>query len=336
MAIAPDGRIFVCEQGGRVRLIRDGRLQRKPFLTVPVAAIGEQGLVGITLDPSFADNRRVYIAYTAHAPVRRQVIARFVAGPEVARPGSLQTLLELDANQDSLHVGGGLAFGRDGMLYVGTGDNSDERSAQSVHSTRGKLLRIRPDGRIPSDNPFGDASGRGRAVWAIGLRNAFGIAVDPVSGRMFVTDVGGDRFEEVNSGERGANYGWPILEGPAFEPPLESPVHSYGHDSGCAITRGTFFRPGRSRFPPAWTGRYFFAEYCRGEIRWLDPAAPGQAHLFSKTRVAGPVDLCAGPDGALYYLARGSASPQRGDHSSWGSVVRVLPAAAPARAPTGR
>jgi len=334
MAIAPDGRIFVCEQGGRVRVIRNGRLQRQPFLTVPTVAAGEQGLVGIALDPSFATSGHLYLTYTAATPARRQVVARCTAGPDRARPTSLTTLFELDDNRDSLHVGGGMCFGRDGKLYLGTGDNSDERSAQSLWSTRGKVLRLNRDGTIPNDNPFATVvTGRLRAVWARGLRNAFGLAADPGGGRLFITDVGGAQFEEVNEGARGANYGWPLCEGASRDTGFRAPLHAYGHDQGCAITRGTFYRPASPRFPAVWVGRYFFAEYCRSEIRWLDPARPAVAPLLLKTRVPGPVDLCTGPDGALYYLARGNTIPTGGDHSSLGSVVQVTPAAArpPAR-----
>jgi glucose/arabinose dehydrogenase len=140
---------------------------------------------------------------------------------------------------------------------------------------------------------------------------------------MFVTDVGESHFEEVNEVARGANYGWPLFEGASKDTAFQAPVHFYGHDQGCAITRGTFYRPRSPRLPSDWVGRYFFAEYCLGEIRWVEPALPSASHVLLNTRVAGPVDLAVGPDGALYYLARGNASPTGGDHSSRGAVVRI-------------
>jgi glucose/arabinose dehydrogenase len=188
----------------------------------------------------------------------------------------------------------------------------------------GKILRIRTDGSIPPDNPWaGIASGPRRAIWARGLRNAFAFDIDRASGRMFINDVGGALFEEVNEGRPGANYGWPIFEGPSADTAFTAPVHAYGHDQGCAITGGVFYSPKRRAFPREWAGRYLFTEYCRNEIRWIDPAAPAEAHLFGTTRVPGPVDLRVGPDGALYYLVRGNSDPVGGHDTSRGMVVRV-------------
>ncbi len=325
MAIAPDGRVFVCEQGGRVRVVRSGRLLPRPFLTVPAFASLEEGLLGIAFDPRFRSNRRVYVLYTAREPFRHNVVARCVAAGDTAVGGSLETLFELDVHQSHQHVGGGIRFGRDGMLYVGSGDNDQGDLAQSLHRTYGKLLRIRADGGIPKDNPFvGVAAGRHAAIWARGLRNPFSFDIHPGSGRVFVNDVGGGLFEEVNEGRAGANYGWPIFEGPGTADGYDFPVHAYPHEDGaCAITGGAFYAPRRAAFPAEWSGRYFYAEYCRNEIRWLDPAAPGRAGVFGVTRVPGPVDLRTGPDGALYYLVRGNSNPTGGDHTSLGMVVKI-------------
>jgi len=324
MAIAPDGRVFVCEQGGRVRVIRGGRLLERPFLTVPAYVNLEEGLLGIAFDPRFGSNRRVYLLYTSGSPGPHNVVARCVAAGDTAIAASLETIFELDAHLSHQHVGGALRFGRDGMLYVGTGDNDQGEASQSLRRTFGKILRIRPDGGIPRDNPFAAvAGGRHRAIWARGLRNAFTFDIHPRSGRMFVNDVGGGLFEEVNEGVAGANYGWPIFEGPGSAEGYRFPIHSYGHDAGCAITGGAFYVPRRANFPPEWNGRYFYSEYCRNEIRWLDPASPDSAHTFGVTRSPGPVDLRVGPDGALYYLVRGNSDPTGGDNTSRGMVVRV-------------
>lgn len=332
MAITPDGRILVCEQDGRVRLIKRGRLLPIPFLAVPTIAVGEQGLLGIALDPEFATNRRMYVTFTVPAPARRQVVARCVAAGDVAKPGSLEVLFECDENHDSLHVGGGLAVGTDGRLYLGTGDNEQEERSQSLRTTHGKVLRITRDGAIPPDNPFlANTLGAARAIWARGLRNAFGIAVEPGTGRVFVDDVGGARFEEVNEGRAGANYGWPLIEGPAKDERFVAPLHAYDHQMGCAITRGTFYESRAHRYPDAWRGRYFFAEYCAGEIRWIDPANPARSHRFAATLAPGPVDLAVGAEGDLYYLIRGSADPGGASVRSPGKLVRISPAATPAK-----
>lgn len=324
MAIGPRGEILVCEQGGRLRLIRDGRLRARPSLTVPVYVNLEEGLLGVAFDPHFASTRRIYLVYTSGSPVRHNVVARCVVAGDTAIAASLETIFELDPHLGHQHVGGAIRFGTDGMLYVGTGDNDRQDPAQSLHSTFGKILRIRPDGGIPKDNPFTDVvSGRDAAIWARGLRNAFTFDIHPRTGRMFINDVGGGRFEEVNDGVAGANYGWPLFEGPSHAEGYRSPIHAYGHDRGCAITGGAFYAPRRMNFPAEWKDRYFFSEYCANEIRWLDPAHPDPAHVFGVTRVPGPVDLRVGPEGALYYLVRGNSDPVGGDHTSRGMVVRV-------------
>lgn len=331
MAIAPDGRIFVCEQGGALRVIKRGTLLPTPFWVAPTQAFMEEGLLGVALDPGFARNGFVYVCYTALEPVRHERIVRLVAEGDEAMAHSEITLLELDAHEAHLHVGGGLRFGRDGMLYVGTGDNDRGELAQSLRSTFGKLLRIRPDGAIPTDNPFmRETEGRHRAIWARGLRNAFTFDVQPGTGRMFVNDVGNSAWEEVNQAAAGANFGWPAFEGPQGGIGFRLPVHAYSHAQGCAITGGAFYSPARPAFPREWVGRYLYADYCRNEIRWLDPENSEAFHAFGVTGVPGPVDLRVGPDGRLYVLVRGNSAPTGGEHSSRGAVLRIAPGKAPA------
>jgi len=326
MAFAPDGRVFVCEQGGALRVIRQGRVLPRPFWTAPTHADTEEGLLGVAFDPDFASNGFVYVCYTALVPARHQRISRLVAMGDTAKANAEVVLLELDENHNHLHVGGALRFGRDGMLYAGTGDNDLGDPSQSLHSTFGKLLRIRPDGTIPADNPFvHEATGRYRAIWARGLRNAFTLDVQPGTGRLFVNDVGGSEWEEVDEAAAGANYGWPAYEGPSGSDGFRLPVHAYRHSDGCAITGGAFYGPAKAAFGRDWVGRYFYAEYCRNEIRWIDPANAEAFHVFGVTHVAGPVDLRVGPDGCLYVLARGNSGVVGGEHSSSGSLLRISP-----------
>lgn len=327
MAVAADGRVFVCEQGGRLRVIRRDSLLARPFLSLPVSVGAEEGLLGVALDPGFERNRWVYVCYTAATPARHNRIARYTASGDTALARSATAIFELDDHLDHVHVGGALCFGLDGKLYAGTGENGAGDLSQSLRSTHGKLLRLNRDGTIPTDNPFHrTASGRHRAIWARGLRNAFALDVEPGTGRIFINDVGGDAYEEVNEGRAGANYGWPMVEGPGEKPRLRSPIHAYGHDLGCAITGGAFYcpsNPPNAQFPREWWGRYFYAEYCRNEIRWIDPASPASYAVFGTTVVPGPVDLRVGADGCLYYLARGNSNPVGGDETSRGVVVRV-------------
>jgi glucose/arabinose dehydrogenase len=324
MAIAPDGRVFVCEQGGRLRVIKRDSLLARPFVIVPAVANQEEGLLGVAFDPDFPRNRRVYVSYTAAAPARHGVIAVYVASGDTALAGSGHVLFDLDDDLDHVHVGGALHFGADGTLLVATGENGEGGLSQSLRSTSGKLLRIRADGTIPSDNPFyALARGNRRAIWARGFRNAFSFDVQPGTGRIFVNDVGGSEYEEIDDVVAGGNYGWPIFEGPGHHEKFRFPIHSYDHAHGCAITGGAFYNPPRPRFGSRWVGRYFYAEYCLNEIRWIDPVAPARYTVFGTTLAPGPVDLRVGTDGALYYLARGNSSPTGGNDTSSGVVVRI-------------
>jgi glucose/arabinose dehydrogenase len=325
MAIAPDGRVFVCEQAGRLRVVRGGRLLAKPFVTVPTAAVQEEGLLGVAFAPDFAHSRRVYVCYTALAPTRHNVIAWYVARGDTAL-GEGTIVYEFDTHAAHQHVGGALRFGPDGMLYAGSGESGDGTRSHSLASTAGKLVRVRRNGRIPRDNPFpAETRGRHGAIWARGFRNAFAFDIHPRTGRVFVNDVGGDRFEEVNDVRRGADHGWPAFEGPGRQAPIADPVYAYGHDDGCAITGGAFYAPARPSFPAEWRDGYFFADYCANEIRWLSPERVPRMVRFGRTRVPGPVDLRVAADGALWYLARGNSAPTGGPGTGWGVLVRIEP-----------
>lgn len=162
MAFAPDGRIFVAEQGGKLRIIKNSRLLREPFLEVNADARGERGLLGVALDPGFANNHHVYVYYTAKSPRVHNRVARYTARGDVAVPGSRKIILELDnLSSAQNHNGGAIHFGVDGKLYVAVGDNADGENAQSLRTLKGKMLRIDKSGSIPADNPFYDrASGK--------------------------------------------------------------------------------------------------------------------------------------------------------------------------------
>lgn len=315
MAFAPDGRLFVCEQEGTLRVIQDGHLLPEPFLTVNADDRGERGLLGVAFDPGFPQQPYVYVYYTSPTPIVRNRISRFTAIGNRAVPGSEVILLDLDPlSSASNHNGGALHFGADGKLYAAVGDNSRSANARALTTLKGKLLRLERTGAIPADNPFFyGTTGIFRAIWAIGLRNPFSFAVQPGTGRILINDVGQSRYEEINVGMAGADYGWPDTEGPTTDPDFRAPLHAYGHGSstttGCAVAGGTFYNPSRPQFPATYTGRYFFADYCSGWIRTLNPAT-GATELFASGLDA-PVDLDVGPDGSLYYLDRGESSVRR-------------------------
>jgi glucose/arabinose dehydrogenase len=308
MQFAPDGRLFVCEQAGRLRVIKDGALLPTPFLTLPVSSAGERGLLGVAFDPAFATNGFVYVYYTATSPAVHNRISRFTANGDVAVAGSEVVLVELDnLSSATNHNGGALAFGADGMLYAAVGENANPANAQSMNNLLGKMLRINRDGTIPTNNPFyTTATGKNRAIWALGLRNPFTFAFNPAGPEMFINDVGQNTWEEINDGRIGANYGWPDTEGPTTDPRFDSPRYAYTHSSGgCAITGGSFYAPLANQFPSSYWNDYFFADYCGGWVRTLDPAAGNSIATFA-TGIPFPVDLKVADDGSLYYLARGS------------------------------
>ena len=315
MEFAPDGRLFVAQQGGQLRVIKNGSLLATPFLTVTVNNTGERGLLGIAFDPGFVANHYVYVYYTATTPALHNRVSRFTANGDIAVAGSEVVILDLNnLGGAANHNGGGLHFGSDGKLYIAAGENASQANAQTLANLLGKMLRLNPDGTIPTDNPFySTASGVNRAIWAMGLRNPFTFAVQPGTGRIFINDVGQTTWEEINEAVAGANYGWPNCEG--FCSPTNAlyrdPIFRYGHgtgtSSGNAIAGGAFYNPATFQFPNTNAGVYFFADYVNGWIRRLDPANGNQVSVFA-TGIRAPVDLKVGADGCLYYLARDSSA----------------------------
>lgn len=321
---APDGRLFVAEQGGRLRIIKSGALLPTPFHTLAVDTEGERGLIGVALHPDFASNGFVYVHHTRVAGDARnnrvtRLTADSAAGGDVST-GAETVLFDLpDLSLASSHNGGALKFGSDGNLYVAVGDNADTSRPQDLAHPFGKILRFNDDGTIPPDNPFVTTqAGWGRAVWAYGLRNPFTFAVQPETGRMHINDVGAVTWEEINLGVAGANYGWPGSEGPDdVTAGISAPLFTYGHVPatpagagaggffiGQAVAGGTFY-PAGGPFPAALRGRYFFADHVQRFIGVLDFAEGGRGAAFSFGSVSGPpVDLLVGTDGALYVLTR--------------------------------
>jgi glucose/arabinose dehydrogenase len=312
MAFAPDGRLFVTQQTGQLRVVKNGALLATAFLSVTVDSAGERGLLGVTFDPSFASNQFIYVYYTTTSGGTHNRISRFKANADVATAGSELVLVDLPGLSSATnHNGGALHFGNDGKLYVAVGENATGANAQSMTIPFGKMLRFNSDGTIPTDNPFfASTSGLNRAIWALGLRNPFTFDVRRSTGAILINDVGNGATEEVNGGGAGRNYGWPATEGPTTNPAYVGPVYSYPHASGttggCAITGGAFYDPTTVQFPSSYVGKYFFADYCNGWMRKLDPAT-GVASVFA-TGLNAVVDIRVGPEGALYYLARGAGA----------------------------
>jgi putative heme-binding domain-containing protein len=306
LEVTPDGRIFVSEQTGTLRVVKEGRLLPEPFVKLPVDATWERGLLGVTVAPDFPRTPHVFVCYVAAKPYPHHVISRFTAAGDRAVADSEKVLLEGD-DQTKLggsvpagHQGGAIHFGKDGKLYIAIGDQTAGAPAQALNSLLGRLLRIEPDGTIPADNPFvAKAADKYRATWALGLRNPFTFAFEPETGRLFINDVGGNA-EEINEGFASANYGWPTVEhGPTTDPRFRGPIHWY--PTAC-IAGGTF-APKELPWPKAYRGQYFFGDFNHGSIKTIDPTNPATSRPFA-TGLRRPVDLRFAPDGSLYVLLR--------------------------------
>ena len=317
----PDGRLLVSQQGGALRVVKNGALLATPFMTVTVDQNGERGLLGVVTHPNFASNRYLYVYYTTAANGTHNRISRFTASAsnaDVVEAGSELVLVDLPALSGATnHNGGALHFGVDGKLYVGVGDNANSANSPDLASPLGKMLRFNDDGSIPSDNPhFNTQTGQARAVWARGLRNPFTFAVQPGTGRIHINDVGQNTWEEINLGAPGADYGWPASEGPDnITAGRTAPLFSYKHSAaspagsgpggfftGFAIAGGCFY-PAGGALPAPWKGSYFFADYVSSFVGAIDLANNNAAYAFG--RVSGsPVDLLCAADGSLLLLTR--------------------------------
>lgn len=309
MAFAPDGRLFVTEQTGALRVIVHGHLLARPFLRLRVDSNGERGLLGVAFDPHFRRNHYLYVYYTVPTAPEHNRVSRFTANGNVAVPGSQKPILNLDPLSSATnHNGGSLHFGPGGKLYVGVGENANGANSQTLANRLGKMLRINTDGSIPTGNPFyHQAHGANRAIWAMGLRNPFTFAFQRGTGRMFIDDVGENSHEEIDVGQAGANYGWDLCEGRTGCPPgIKLPYYTYPHSgpqpSGCAITGGTFYNPVHRLFPKRYVGDYFFSDLCSGWIYKIETTGPRDVTRFA-TDLGSPVDLDVGPKGGLFYLS---------------------------------
>ena len=297
-AAPPDGsgRLFVTGRTGLVQVVEDGDVLETPLLDltdVVASDGGEQGLLTLVFHPDFQDNGFFYLYYTA-LPDFRTVLSRFQVSesdPNLAPRESETVLLEIP-QPNTHHNGGHLAFGPDGYLYLSVGDGGDEgwpSTAQDPGNLLGAMLRLDvsqpaadPPYTIPADNPFVDDEGARPEIWAVGLRNPWRFDFDPLSGDLYLTDVGAQKREEVNYQPAGqgarANYGWKFYEGTADfnvseDAPDKStftfPVYDYDHLAlgGCSITGGFVYR---GQALPELDGKFIFGDFCSGFVWSLE------------------------------------------------------------------
>lgn len=314
MSFAPDGRLFVAQQNGALRIIENGVLLATPAVTLSVHSSGERGLLGIAFDPNFNTNHFVYLYYTLSSGAYNR-ISRFTVNGNSIALSTESVVLNLDLLSSATnHNGGTISFGPDGKLYIGVGENANTAHAQNLDTYHGKILRINPDGSVPSGNPFTSGTAQRQRVWEYGMRNPYTLSIQPGTGRIFVNDVGQNTWEEVNDCTVGGrNYGWPTAEGMSTNPAFTNPIYAYSHGSGvgvgCAITGGTFFNPTTTNYPAQYIGRYFFLDFCN---RWIDmltlSGSTATRANFASSIAGSPVGMATGPDGNLYFLSRASGA----------------------------
>ena len=371
LAFTPGGRMLVTSKPGQLRVYKEGAMLHTPALDIGsrVCANSERGLLGLAVDPDFANNGYIYLYYTfkkhnrcpqgdpgnRRNPVNR--VSRFVMSGDTVDPASEQVLIDNIPSPNGNHNAGDLHFGKDGYLYVSVGDGGcsgrkrcqyKNNAARERHTLLGKILRVEvinnSDGTsttsIPEDNPFrgqnsarcydpaegGNKSGRTargdycRETFAWGFRNPFRMAFDPdaTTTRFFINDVGGQRWEEIDEAEAGADYGWNLCEGlhdnpyrsgrvNCSGPTYTGPIHEYSHNTGCESITGGAFVPDDGSWPVEYADSYLFGDFVCNRIFKLTPTGEGG---FEETTFAtdlgggGPISMTFGPsetDEALYY-----------------------------------
>ncbi len=339
LAFAPDGRWFLNERlTGAIRVVAGGQLQAQVWATVPVLTAGEQGLLGLAIDPRWVQGERWVYVYHTYAngttPVNR--IARFFDTSGQA------TVLEVVLDgipAAGFHNGGILGFGPDGMLYATTGDATNMNNAQDLGSLGGKVLRMNGDGSVPADNPFVATPGANPRVFTYGHRNIFGLAFRPVTGQPFITENGPSSDDEVNALVAGGNYGWPNVLGVAGDPRYRDPILVF--QQIIAPTGAAFFTGSQVE---NLSGDLVFGDWGRGALNRIRFAGPTSDAVAFNDRPAtspegggGVLDVDSGPDGFLYFTTRsaiyrvnGTAQPGGGPSgvSTWLLALALIVIAA--------
>lgn len=346
LQFASDGRLFLTEKFGRIRIASaKGQLDPAPWASIRVMQEGgEGGLMGLALHPDFPREPWVYVMYTGY--VNGRPVNRVVRMREVGGRGS-DTEVILDGLPAALnHNGGRILFGPDRMLYISAGDAYHPMAAQDLSSPSGAILRLTPEGRVPADNPV-----PGNPIWASGLRNPNGLAFRPGTGALFASDHGPtsewgppitrDR-DELNVIRKGANYGWPLVVGAAAQPGLVDPILAWIPSIAPAAL--LFYDAGLF---PAFKGdlfcsslagqallRFRFADTARPERvtaieRWFNTAPRGSS-VYGRLRA-----LTTGPDGAIYI---GTSNRDGRGSSAFGEdrVLRLTPVPRVTAARAGR
>jgi glucose/arabinose dehydrogenase len=306
LAFARDGRVFISERPGRIRVLRGGQVDPTPWATLPVAAVGEGGLLGLALHPRFPNEPYLYAYYTYRTSDGRLLNRVVRLREEDGRGGAPETVID-GIPGASIHDGGALDFGPDGKLYVGTGDGAQRTLAPQREALAGKVLRLEPDGGVPADNPF-----PGSPVYSLGHRNVQGLAWD-AQGRLYATEHGPSGedgrccHDEVNLIVPGGNYGWPTYAGAGGDARFRDPIVESGTET---------WAPSGAAF---WRGSLYVAALRGAHLRRLTFGPDGQRVVANEALLSGAYGrlraVVAGPDGALWLTTsnrdgRGRPAPE--------------------------
>ncbi len=315
--------LFVVEQPGSIRVMRNGKTLNRDFLDLRDRVMygGEQGLLSVAFDPGYAHNRRFYVYYVNRGGnIEIDGFRRTRKSATRADAGSRRRVIVIDHPVNENHNGGQLQFGPDGMLYLATGDGGSggdpHGNAQNPGILLGKLLRIEPRKKggysVPNSNPFVGRDGKDE-IYALGLRNPYRFSFDSRGGDIWIGDVGQDAWEEIDHVGQGnlggSNFGWDIFEGdhdyeggpaPAnYRPPV---LEYSSANSNCAVTGGYVVHdPGL----PALDGRYLYADFCGGVLRSLDPQNPQRSDAATGLELDSPSSFGEGAHGRIYVASLG-------------------------------
>jgi glucose/arabinose dehydrogenase len=304
MVFTPDGRMLFSEvTEGTVRVAErrgdQATLLPEPFARLEIAKGGESGTLGVALDPDYQHNRWVYLYYSEPDPARkdrRPLSNRIVRFTDVNNVGTDMTVIydNIAMSREGRHNGGRLLFGPDGKLYVTVGNAEDKTNSQNLENPNGKVLRLNPDGSIPSDNPF-----PGSPIFAYGFRNMFGIAFHPTTKQVYVTENSGDSHDEINLVRAGANYGFPYFEGVGNDSRFVDPMWESGSRT-IGPTGMTFYSGDQL---PQFRGDLFWCAFNTGTMTRMRLGGPDFDQVIGAEDVVPGcfLDVVNGPDGALYY-----------------------------------
>ncbi|HEY8401349.1 MAG TPA: PQQ-dependent sugar dehydrogenase [Cytophagaceae bacterium] len=334
------GRLFFLEQHGRIRIIKNGNLIEKPFLDISSKIVSqsntysERGLLGLAFHPDYKNNGKFYVYYSAPSQGRgdnhTSVISEFKvsSNPDIA--DTKERVIMTFGQPESNHNGGQLLFGKDGYLYIGSGDGGgggDKHgimgNAQDLSNLLGKILRVDINGKepytIPADNPFVGKSKNARGeIWAYGLRNPWRFSVDKETGTMYCGDVGQNKYEEINIIEKGGNYGWRKYEGFHVydedmvlpEDKVIMPIHEYSHDVGNSICGGVVYRGKNKDFNGKyifgdWSGKLFYLQQVENKWERVVPVIKGLKEGTTLNNIG------EGEDGEIYVLVQEQVGPNK-------------------------